>query len=628
MKTRRILSSILALTMLLTLFSGEFVNAAPQNVSVGEELAFDPLAETASIAYEQHAAGYAVSLDRASDSVTMHVTAVPGNRAAEKAKLFVRTGVELKAGTSYRVSFALASEKKLEDYTVSFDGNTAAAYGKLDKRSVEAGGSDRVEYTLTPKTDSGELVLCLLLGKTEVNTLRFSDLAVQKALADQSGANRMLVDKLNYAAPGNIRCAAEAGYSTEMSATDSSTTMSITNVPSSKDAAVWKLKLLVSTGLKPEAGKTYRFRATLNSTKSGSYEICYNEGEVEKGYDVLYNQSLKSGSQTVERQIYIPTDKENAGELVVQFSLGKLSKGTKVTISNVTVEEASPAYTSALARDFAFNKTEKFELFDPNNLDVSSASTVDTTFQYNGNASVSTSGDRSGGVLNYGNRVAVLVNPTSNPNHNVLWGVRLNLETDITLEANSFYKVSFTIQAEKAYDEYEVKFGSGFADDTDGKTDYGTKKLALAAGSPATVERMFKTGDAGGLLIQLLLGKTDAGGNRVDVSEVKVQKLSVGEATGENLAAVDYMGSSGVKNSGSFRVRDNHGSIAGDGDSVTMTCAEEGETWERGLFIDDICYLAAGATYQVSFDIQTDGQEFKYNVCYNRNVSAGNSQPF
>ena len=111
MKTKRILSFILTLTMLLTLFNGEFASAAGMKiVTAGEELAYDPLAETASVAYEQHDAGYAVSLDRAADSVTMRVTAVPGSRGADKARLYVRTGVGLKAGVAYRVSFALSSE--------------------------------------------------------------------------------------------------------------------------------------------------------------------------------------------------------------------------------------------------------------------------------------------------------------------------------------------------------------------------------------------------------------------------------------------------------------------------------------------------------------------------------------
>ncbi len=65
------------------------------------------------------------------------------------------------------------------------------------------------------------------------------------------------MDKLNYAAPGAIRCAAEAGYSAEMTSTDTSATMTVTNVPKS-GAEVWKLKLMVSTGLKPEPDKTYR----------------------------------------------------------------------------------------------------------------------------------------------------------------------------------------------------------------------------------------------------------------------------------------------------------------------------------------------------------------------------------
>lgn len=594
MKTRRILSFVLTLTMLLTLFSGEFASAAGMKiVTAGEELAYDPLAETASVAYEQHDAGYAVSLDRAADSVTMHVTAVPGSRSADKARLYVRTGVELKAGTAYRVSFALSSEKKLADYTVNFDGDTAAAYGKLDKRSIDAGATDRVEYTVTPKAANGELVLRLLLGKTEVNTLRFSDLAVEEAPAEQSGANKLLVDKLNYAAPGAIRCAAEAGYSAEMDSTDTSATMTVTNVPKS-GAEVWKLKLMVSTGLKPEPGKTYRFRATLNASNSGSYEACYNEGEVEKGYDVLYNQSLKSGSQTVERMIYVPTDKENPGELIVQFSLGKLSKGTKVTISKVTVEEASPAYTSALARDFALDTTREIKTYDTRE-DVISVDSGNLATTKWGSIAVEKSGAGAGDLTFEGSSTAKLhVIPTD---VNGVFSAKMHISAG-KLEANKHYLVIFRIESTEAYSfvednspanqEYEILYGSAIHGDfKDNDEEYGYKKVQrLAADTPKTIEQVISVGTSDtDLIVTLQLGNVGSTARDVTVSEFRIVEL--------------YKLNAAQNNS------DNTLTISENGLSATLTKKVDGGYGNGAseMYLQPDVTLESGKHYRVTFDL-------------------------
>ena len=93
--TQKLLSAVLSLSMLLSLLSGAAYDA-PGSVTVGQETAFEPLSEEASIAYEQHEDGYEVTLERAAESLTMQITAVPDSgREAEKARLYIRTGVEL-----------------------------------------------------------------------------------------------------------------------------------------------------------------------------------------------------------------------------------------------------------------------------------------------------------------------------------------------------------------------------------------------------------------------------------------------------------------------------------------------------------------------------------------------------
>ncbi len=288
---KRLAAAVLSLSMLLSLVSGGLADvSAARTVTTDSELAYEPLAQTESVAHEQHEDGYTVSLDRAADSATMNITAAPGaesGRAPEKARLYIHTGVALKPDTTYQVSFSLSAERAQLEYAVCFDGGSAqAAYGELTGRSIKAGGTDQVKYLITPRQASGELVLRLLLGKTEAagNVLRFSGLAVGEASENEVGENKVLVDKLDYNAPGAIRLGTSDGSKAVITSDEKSATLTVTQTPAA-GAEVWKLKLMVATGLKPQAGKTYRVRFDVQSSAFREFELCYNEGDTEKGYE-------------------------------------------------------------------------------------------------------------------------------------------------------------------------------------------------------------------------------------------------------------------------------------------------------------------------------------------------------
>lgn len=176
--------------------------------------------------------------------------------AAEKVRLYIHTGVELRAGTSYRVCFALSAERAQKEYAVCFDDGTEDAYGTLEGQGIEAGGTDRVEYSVTPERESGELVLRLLLGKTEAegNKLHFSGLAVEEAPAEETGRNAVVAENLDYSAPGAISFWANDDCKAEVTSDGNSATVKVMEV--TKSAEVWKIKLTVATGVIPKPGGT------------------------------------------------------------------------------------------------------------------------------------------------------------------------------------------------------------------------------------------------------------------------------------------------------------------------------------------------------------------------------------
>lgn len=533
--TQKLLSAVLSLSMLLSLLSGA-AYAAPGSVTVGQETAFVPLSEEASIAYEQHEDGYEVTLERAAESLTMQITAVPDSgRTAEKARLYIRTGVKLKAQTSYLVSFDLSAQKALADYTVSLDGDAEGAYGTLSGRGVAERGVDRVREFITPEAESGELVLRLLVGNTEANTLRFSNLAVEEASAEEvaAGPGKVLADKLNLSAPGSVTVWTNSDCGATLDTDGESATLTVTKAPKS-GKEIWKIKLLVATGLTPEAGKTYRFRAGLRSSASQPYEFSCNDGGTEKGYDVLYNQQLAAGAQTVERLVYITRDKENPGELIFQFSLGKMSVGDKVTISGVTVEEARANYTNVLPRTFAFDKTREYTYYTKENTVLSTTTTeVPLNIQWAKEAAVwewhedkiytaALSRTESSATLT----TARAKNNADGSVKSEIWHSKLYIRTGATLEAGSYYQVGYSIQGAREQ-KYNVLFGFVTSFGTEEKTYGENYDRSISTSAKSETFAPILVGTDGELLLTFEVGQKDiATGNSITVSDVTVKKVT------------------------------------------------------------------------------------------------------
>ena len=640
MKTKKIGKTLLCALLLACLLlsvapGGAVLAAAPRTVESQGELAFDPLAETQSVAYEQHEAGYAVTLDRAADSVTLTVDSAPASenaRAAEHVRLYIRTGVVLAAGKTYRVGYALAAERAQADYTVCFDGAAAEnAYGAPETRALTGPGTDRAELALTPEAEGGELVLRLLLGGTgkEGNVFTLSDLTVEEASADTQGEYRVLVDSLRYGAQGSITYWANDDCGAEMTADGESATLTVTKVPET-GAEVWKIKLFARTGVRPEAGKAYRFSATVNASAGGTAEICYNEGDTEKGYGVLYNQPLKSGSQTFSRLIYIPRDRDNAGEIVFQLSLGLLKAGNQVTVSNVRVEEAIPRFENALPAKFSFNTTHDVVTVNAKELDVMNVGDIDRSDIDWGEVCVTKSGKNATNLTVDSSSATLTVKGNSDDAYYAL----LIIDTGLKLEKDASYLVQFTLEATQDYDtgsrSYNVLYGTAGNDKAyeSSAVLYNGKLTTAEATTGKVIARVVKPDAEGGLVIRLELGKTEVD-NEVTVSNLLVKKL--GAVSGESIAEVKY---AAPFICGNYKVREEAYAEITSSSSTSVTVKSKetltADYWHRGFAIINVCHVVNYKEYTVSFDIQAtnfDGTQknVNYAVHFNRGINENDS---
>ena len=115
-------------------------------------------------------------------------------------------------------------------------------------------------------------------------------------------------------------------------------TLHISGVPAS-GTGVWMVKLFVHTGAMLEAGKSYQVSADLLAAKAQDFETCFNNEETEKGFDAIYGQKFDAGVKTtVDKRISVPASMTDAGELVLQFSVGG-AVANDITVSNVSVQE-------------------------------------------------------------------------------------------------------------------------------------------------------------------------------------------------------------------------------------------------------------------------------------------------
>ncbi|MBR3560080.1 MAG: hypothetical protein IKN81_00870 [Oscillospiraceae bacterium] len=598
-------SAVLTASMLLSLLVGGVANAVNTPVALEQKAMLDPLSATEGVAYERHEAGYAVDLGREADSVTVNIAApeAEGERAAWKARLYVDTGVELMRGVTYRVSYSLAALREQSAYDVHFDSSMAEdAYGVLYGRSVAAEGMDTVEYLLTPEAARGTLVLRLQLGMTgaEGNELRFANLKVEEASAS---AGNVLADQLNYGTQGNISIWTNEDSRAILVGGENSATLTVTEAPRF-GAEVWKIKLLAATGLRPEAGKAYRVRADLTSTAAAEYEICYNEGDFEKGYDVQYAQQLTAGTQTIDRTIYIPTNRENAGELVLQFSLGKLAGGESVTISGIRVEEAIPAYTSVLSDDFAYNKSETTVNYGTR----ATEHTTDAGASVNwGGLVVEKSGQRANALTVESNN-AVKLSVGTQEDDNGTYTAKLHILAG-KLTAEHYYRVSFKIASPDApYSEYEILYGSVLhGDGKDNDTRYGVLKQRSLTGED-TVEYLFKADETDrDLVVTLQLGKTDSTKRDVTVSEFSLTDLGTDPATVPVLSTNAFTVQKKLDNADVTDVGTADSNGTGGVSYQTETDADAGNGWKNRLYIHPAgVSLTPGESYRVRFDMQTD----------------------
>lgn len=509
--------------------------------------------------FEQHDDGYEVSLEKSASSATMAITKAPeSGRGVWKAKLFAATGQTLEAGTTYRIKYKLASAGNQANYEVLFDGDTEGAYGGLYGRSLTAGGTDEVEYVVTPDASHGPLTLRLQLGETDStagNTVTLSDLSVERVTVTAKD-----LGSIDYSTGGNVWEEHWDGVEQEVSASGDTATLHVSQARSGGGGGPWSSKLLIATGVTPEPGEKYRVSANVGATgATGNFEILYQNGAGGQ-YGGRWDPN---GPGTYSGEFTAPAS--NCGQLVLCLQLGNSAADNTITVSDIEIFKATGTPTDVpLPSTFKYpergpDKTEK------NYFDLEAS---------NGAEAVLTGGDEDAEFLPHSASAKVIKSGAD-------WHIKFYAKPGITLNAGTTYRISMDVA-----DIGESTSGTVCYKNTStgNETGFGTETL-----KQGTVTHTVTPTQSGPMEIVMKIGTLSAE-TTVTVRNVKIESKTGDVNVTPGIITYDL----GVEANSVAQA-----SLSGS----TATVIKSGDDWHIKFYAKPGVTLESGSNYQVSFQV-------------------------
>ena len=283
-----------------------------------------------SVGYFSSAAdqGYITSLEQSSSAATFRILQAPEERNPWNAKLYIKTGVTPTAGKGYQVSFDIESAKPQGLFEAFYDGNAESCYGAQYAESLPA-GKKAFSYVVRPGDSRGELVLQLRFGQTNgtdgnsytISNLKIDEISYRYMQTPEKKETTTLWTHDTYGAV--------------LEKTPERATVRMEKTPA-EGMEPWKTKLFVETGVKLKAGQKYRISMDVKSIIPTPFEICFNNGEEEKGLGAVFGLLATPYGQPVAYTTYVKQDTQ----LVIQLSLGNCAAPNSIILSGVKVEKA------------------------------------------------------------------------------------------------------------------------------------------------------------------------------------------------------------------------------------------------------------------------------------------------
>ena len=611
----------------------EYENALPAPINFERE----------SIVYEKHDQGYAVLLNRSSDTVNVNYVAASFDAGVWKSRLYVKTGLYPELGTRYRILADVMCEESMPFEVLFNNGDEEKGYGALYGQELTGGELKTCEAVISGSGDGDELILQFSLGEAQegsvvvVGNVRVEKIndhytsvlpegfALNKSVFTGKIIEELVPDSFDnislpvtfYSGTDSIYEQHDDGYVVDVEEGASSATMFIRKAPSNPDdRGVWKVKLYAATDANLKAGTSYLIKYDLTAAKDqAEYEACF-DGDTENAYGALYGRSLKAG-QTDHVEMFITPDAGN-GPLTIRLQLGKTdtAAGNTFTLSNVSVESVQVEYNNVLPSDFSYNTGNS----DPQpETEYKSVLPDDFSYQSGTNVYEQHSDGYAQSVSSDG--ASAILNITEAPSDGrEVWKSSMLIDTGVTPEAGKKYAVIFDVTAQKDQ-VFEICFSGG-----EEKTYGALYEQNLTAGIASGINYTFipETVD-GPLTLKLQLGNTaDTEGNNITVSSLKIAEVINGEGTSvlPDSFAYPTVNDSEPDEDGYVEVslqeltaREEHDEGYVQSVDGTALVPETG-VWNSRFFVDTETELEAGTHYKVTASVSSD-KAFDFEICFN-----------
>ena len=478
------------------------------------------------------------------------------------------------------------------DYRVTYHFKSDVAgtvkFGDFHEFAIRRG-----ENTVTGQVSAsnGYTYLDLQLGALKPFTIDFTSIEVEE-LETEADYESVMTVPIAWSSEGAVYVQHDPGYFYKLDRHVDGVTMKVEEIPFS--AEVWMSRLYVKTAAILAPGALYRVSADVSATHEMDMEVCFNNGDNEKGYGAFYGQRMGDMSKrTFQQLIDLRSPGSEGGEVVLQFAFGKSPDGSQVTVDNIRVEKVYEHYTNMLPAYFAMNGS--VEAGTESETVPSSYETMEIKgFSYDGVDNVyEWHMPEYTTALHESEDSATLDIVTAPDQGREVWKVKLFVDTGVTLQADKAYRISADVSATKDFG-YELCYNNG-------GTEKGVGALyGLTASTDAKTVVYEVTGKDAGLVLQLAVGNAEAG-TSVTVKNVKVEEIGV---LGDNLMARELLGAATVRYTadGAYQFT---GSADGDTATMAITSAPDSDqaAWKAQMKIDTGIPMEKDTRYFISFKL-------------------------
>lgn len=500
------------------------------------------------------------------------------------------------------------------DYRVTYHFKSDVAgtvkFGDFNEFAIRKG-----ENSVTGQVSAvnGYTYLDLQLGALKPFTIDFTSIEVEE-LETEADYESVMTVPIAWSSEGAVYVQHDPGYFYKLDRHLDGVTMKVEEIPFS--AEVWMSRLYVKTAAILEPGALYRVSADVAATHEMDMEVCFNNGDNEKGYGAFYGQRMGDMSKrTFQQLIDLRAAGSEGGEVVLQFAFGKSPDGSQVTVDNIRVEKVYEHYTNMLPAYFAMNGSVDLGteyVMVPTNYTAIPLE----KFSFDGTDSVYT-GTNDGFAMSLveteGSATAAMIEKKTDENE--VWTGRVYVKTGVIPEAGAKYRVSATVQTDEALN-YELIYTNG----SDAREYAGLRDAFLGEGETKTVTTDF-TAPADGceeLVLKLQMGKSPLH-NKVTISDVQVQKVSkqpvllttvsapamLGQAQeGGYVAQTVTLGTQGIfwdASAGNHEVKDGAAKLY-----IDTARGNDGGIWSIRLHVGTGVTLEQGEKYRVSAKIASE----------------------